>query len=193
MKTVIVCVLLLVGIGVTSANWDANFQLFKLIQDGEYENLVRKYVEVGSALSNVTNFNIINTICAFFPEDQNPPQPTSYPMLFQDEEENENIPCLVQTLEALQQFCHGALWPIFMVDSMAKIQSGFTRGNIRNPGHFTQCVNLHAPIDNEYAGGDFYGKHMQIQIGKYIEGTFDFESLPPFLQFILPNNTLLDM
>lgn len=193
MKAVIVCALIFSAIGLASANWDTNFQLFKLIQEGEYENLVRKYAEISSALSNVTNFNIIATICEFFPEDQTPPTPNTFPLIFQDEEENENIPCLVQSLEFIQQFCHGALWPIFMVDSWAKIQSGFARGNIRNPGHFTQCINLHAPLDNEYAGGDFYGKHVQIQIGKYINGTFDFESLPPFLQLILPNDTILDM
>ncbi|KAL7026866.1 hypothetical protein ACKWTF_005209 [Chironomus riparius] len=175
-------------------NWDANFQLFKLIQEGEYENIVRKYAEIGTALSNITTSNIITTICSFFPEDQGPPAPNTYPLLFQEEEEdNENIFCLVQSLEFIQQFCHGALWPIFMVDSWAKIQSGFARGNIRNPGHFTQCINLHAPITNEYAGGDFYGKHVELQIGKYINGSFDFESLPPFLQFVLPNDTILDI
>ncbi|KAF4528377.1 hypothetical protein B566_EDAN016911, partial [Ephemera danica] len=52
----------------------------------------------------------------------------------------ENDECRKHSLEILEGFKNFETWAIRMVDASAKLQSGFLRGNIKNLGHFDECV-----------------------------------------------------
>lgn len=194
MKQFLIFSILFVGFSVVSANWDANLQLFQTIRDGKFEELAHSVRNIYNKLQEEIpdEPGIIEVICSFFPpESRDIELQQLLPEIFT--QPNPNVPCIVQSIEVVRQFCFNETWPILMVDAWAKIQSGFLSGNIRNPGHFTQCLKIKNYLTNPEAGGYVEGKHCSLMIGRYIEGSFDRSIIPDFLQSIFPNEPLVDM
>lgn len=67
----------------------------------------------------------------------------------------------------------GELWALAVVDSFAKVQSGFGRGNFRNPGHFRQCIEVYQEMGDALAGGFFQGTHCTVAMRGIVEDEFE--------------------
>ncbi|KAG5671530.1 hypothetical protein PVAND_001724 [Polypedilum vanderplanki] len=77
------------------------------------------------------------------------------------------------------------VWPLLMVDPWAKVQSGWLAGNIRNPGHFTQCINIDFPVSQMNLTNplledisNLRGKHCTVGIrGRLNDSDFDWPGI----------------
>lgn len=45
-----------------------------------------------------------------------------------------------------------------MLDSDGKLSDGILRGGLIWPGHFKECINVYAPLDED-GHGDFHGQY----------------------------------
>lgn len=81
--------------------------------------------------------------------------------------------CGFQLAEFAGGILDGELWALAVVDSFAKIQSGFGRGNIRNPGHFRQCIEVYQEMSDPLAGGFFQGTHCTVAMRGIVEDDFE--------------------
>ncbi len=68
---------------------------------------------------------------------------------YQLDEEDFPPVCINQIIDTFRGLTNLQLWAAEVIDSTAKLNSGFLRGNFRNPGHFRQCVNINAELNNE--------------------------------------------
>jgi Nose resistant-to-fluoxetine protein, N-terminal domain len=96
----------------------------------------------------------------------------------------EDIKCIFQMAAFGEGLQNQELWALSMADSFAKVNSGYLRGNFRNFGHFSQCINIKVPMVEEPAGDFLHGRHCQVLLGQYT-GTFEWpleiQTQPPVL------------
>lgn len=81
--------------------------------------------------------------------------------------------CGFQLAELATGILDGELWALAVVDSFAKLQSGFGRGNFRNPGHFRQCIEVYQEMRDPGAGGFFQGTHCTVAMRGIVEDEFE--------------------
>jgi hypothetical protein len=80
------------------------------------------------------------------------------------------------------------LWPLIMIDAWAKISSGFASGNIRNPGHYRQCLNFRRHVNGSIIflrpqefSEEIRGQHCTLALQR-ISGNFTWPDLPVAIQ-----------
>jgi hypothetical protein len=167
MKVVLVLILGLFAVGATADIFD-NLRSLKVIQEGKHERLIEALRNSSAVL---TQEMFINAMLEVKEKYLNPSNP-------QIEITPDDIQCGLQIVEVVTAILDLQPWPLLMIDTYAKIQSGFFAGNIRNPGHFTQCINLNIPNNTT---GPIRGKHCTLGIRGYIESDFEFPGgvIPP--------------
>ncbi|GBN40924.1 Nose resistant to fluoxetine protein 6 [Araneus ventricosus] len=57
-----------------------------------------------------------------------------------------------------------AEWPVKMLDSFGKPESGILKGNVRWLGEFDECLEIYAPPKESSGVGDFRGKYCTLQM-----------------------------
>jgi hypothetical protein len=60
--------------------------------------------------------------------------------------------CLLQLISMFLGIIGRELWALEVFDSWAKLQSGFAMGNIRNMGHFDQCLRTYHNLEEAFLG-----------------------------------------
>lgn len=55
--------------------------------------------------------------------------------------------CLLQLASMFLGILRRELWALEIFDSWAKLQSGFAMGNIRNMGHYDQCIRTYHNLE----------------------------------------------
>lgn len=171
MKLLVFCVGLLIFISEqqSSASLLGNLELFNEAKIRDHEELSKVLLERKMEFTHDMIRQAIEIV--FTPYINATDEPEGIPV--------EDIQCAFQFLGMITDFQDGKLWPLMMLDAWAKIQSGFARGNIRNPGHFTQCVNLKVPMTNPDLAGEFFnGKHCTIGFRGIREGEFNWTGIP---------------
>lgn len=84
--------------------------------------------------------------------------------------------CLWQFVAWLQGMQNAELWALSVFDATAKLNSGFARGNFRNPGHFRQCINIKQQLPDERQGIAYQGKMCLIPL---VSGFHDIPNVIP--------------
>lgn len=165
MKSIVGLILLAV-ISMASANLFANFHLMLEVQknkDGVMKALSRDFsisrgMIIEAIQQTVEQIKIDDEINGFNTDTSN------------------GTVCGVQLAELGSAAVNGELWALAVIDSYAKIQSGFGRGNIRNPGHFRQCIEVFHPLPESIfepiQTGAFRGKHCVVAM-RQLSGDFE--------------------
>lgn len=159
MKLIVGLVLLAV-ISLASANIFANFQLMLELQKDK-EGVLRGLSKFDFSLTQKSLAEafdqvalVINTTAGY-------------------NTDPDAMQCGFQLAELAGGIIDGELWALAVVDSYAKLQSGFGRGNIRNPGHFRQCIEVYQEMRDPLAGGFFQGTHCTVAMRGIVEGEFE--------------------
>lgn len=91
---------------------------------------------------------------------------------------------LIQILSNLK-----SQWALDMLDSDGKLSSGIFRGALIWPGHYSECLNVYAPLD-ENGHGDFHGQYCvsswSLNFGK------KFSNLPLSVGLCVPDSCSAD-
>jgi hypothetical protein len=160
------------GLAVASADILDSFRSLKVIKDGKHEALLQALHDNKIAITEQMIVdamqNVYDNYLMVPAEDESPITP-------------DDIQCGFTFLAIIEAIQNRELWPLFMVDPWAKIQSGFVAGNIRNPGHFLQCINMNIPITSFPQAGNLTGKHCTIGIRGFIESGYEWPGglIPP--------------